>query len=39
MVETALDRSIATKSDIGRTMPLAEACKAVCDYGNAIGGG
>jgi hypothetical protein len=40
VVETVLDRSIATKSDIGRTIALAEACKAgVCHYGKAVGGG
>jgi hypothetical protein len=40
VVERVLDRSIATKSDIGRTIALAEACKAgVCHYGKAVGGG
>ncbi len=40
VVETVLDRSIAQKSDIGRTIVLAEACKAgVCHYGKATGGG
>jgi hypothetical protein len=40
VVETVLDRSIATKSDIGRSIDLAEACKTgVCHYGKATGGG
>ena len=40
VVETVLDRSIATKSDLGRTIALAEACNAgVCHYGKAVGGG
>ena len=40
VVETVLDRSIATKSHIGHTIALVEACKAgVCHYGKAVGGG
>jgi hypothetical protein len=40
VVEAVLDRSIATSSDIGRTITLAEACRARgCDYGKAVGFG
>jgi hypothetical protein len=40
VVEAVLDRSMATRSDIGRTITVAEACKGgVCHYGTAAGGG